>query len=42
MLLLEANQQQFSMVFTLINHRNDIKRFKTLLGNHFSEAGGYT
>ena len=41
-LLLEANQQQFSMAYTLINRRNDIKRFKTSLGNHLSEAGGYT
>ena len=30
-----TNQQQFSMVCTLIDHRNDIKMFKTLQWNHY-------
>ena len=30
----QTNQQQFSMVCTLIDHRNDVKMFKTLRWNH--------
>ena len=30
----KTNQQQFSMVWTLINQRNDAKMFKTLQWNH--------
>ena len=30
----QTNQKQFSMVCTLIDHRNDVKMFKTLRQNH--------
>ena len=33
LLFQKTNQQQFSMVCTLIDHRNDIKMFKTLQWN---------
>ena len=36
LLFQKTNQQQFSMVCTLIDHRNDIKMFKTLQWNHYS------
>ena len=34
LLFQKTNRQQFSMVCTLIDHRNDIKMFKTLQWNH--------
>ena len=36
LLFQKTNRQQFSMVCTLIDHRNDIKMFKTLQWNQYS------
>ena len=38
----KTNRQQFSIVCTLIDHRNDVKMFKTLQWNHSSAARGST
>ena len=40
--LVITNRQQFFMVCTLIDHRNDVNVFKTLQWKHEPQASGFT
>ena len=40
--MVKTNWQQFSMVYTLIDQKNDVKMFKTLQWNHLPTTRGST